>query len=269
MYLARVSRALVMQPYEGVERVVERVARRREPDLPAWPRGFEVTGAWAEQLHRLIGAAWPCEERHAFADVWADALRDLAGQGLEIGRGSFGSWDDGDVQLAEAAWCLVRHLRPGRTIETGVARGLTTRVVLEALERNQAGHLWSIDLPPLVKRELAREVGAAVPERLHARWTLLAGSSRRRLPRLIADVGQVGLFVHDSMHTTRNLGFELAHAWPALAPGGAVLIDDVEKNLATDRFLRSHPEVSAVVTMASDAAAAVACLHAPAQRPRG
>jgi hypothetical protein len=45
------------------------------------------------------------------------------------------------------------------------------------------------------------------------------------VPRL----GQIDLFVHDSMHTARNVRFELEPVWPALTPGGAVLIDDVER----------------------------------------
>ena len=262
-YLARASQAILTQPREGVERVLERIAEWRESDPSPWPRNFEVNEEWEEQLHKLIGAVWPCAEEKAFEGVWDAALRDLADQGLRIGRGVFGGWDDGDVRLGRAAWCLVRHLHPEQTIETGVARGLTTRVLLEALERNGRGHLWSIDLPPLLERDLAEEVGVAVPERLHGRWTLVPGSSRRVLRGLLADLGEIDLFLHDSIHTTRNVGFELSHIWPALAHGGAALIDDIEKNVATDRFLEVHPHTAAAVTPASDGAAAIACLVKP------
>jgi Methyltransferase domain len=119
------------------------------------------------------------------------ALDDLAARGLQVGRGAFGGWDDADARLGQVAWCLARHLRPKRIVETGVARGLTTRVLLEALERNGRGRLWSIDLPPLLERGLAQETGAAVPERLHERWTLLRGSSRKLLPDLVAALIQI------------------------------------------------------------------------------
>jgi predicted O-methyltransferase YrrM len=150
------------------------------------------------------------------------------------------------------AWCLVRHTHPDRIVETGVARGITTRVLLEALERNGRGHLWSIDLPPLLEESLAHEVGAAVPRRLDERWTLLRGSSRRRLPGLIGQLGQVDLFLHDSMHTARNVRFELDHVWPAMRPGGAALIDDVEKNVAVRDFLRARPTTPAVISPSAD-----------------
>ena len=38
-----------------------------------------------------------------------------------------------------------------KVVETGVAHGVTSRFILEALERNGRGFLWSIDLPPLEK----------------------------------------------------------------------------------------------------------------------
>jgi methyltransferase family protein len=192
-YAARAGKAIATQPYEGVQRTFERVAERRDRRRPSWP--YDVAEAWQDRLHDLIGTHWPCDERHSFEDVWNAALKDLAALGLQVGRGAFGGWDDADARLGQAAWCLARHGRPKRIVETGVARGLTTRVLLEALERNGNGRLWSIDLPPLLERGLAQETGAAVPERLRERWTLLRGSSRKLLPGLVADLSQVDIFV--------------------------------------------------------------------------
>jgi len=262
-YVARGGKAIAAQPYEGFERMLERVAKWRDHRRPPWP--YKATEEYEERVHELIGVQWPCDERHAFAEVWAAALDDVAVRGLPIGRGVFGGWDDADSRLARMAWCLVRHLRPDRIIETGVARGFTTRVLLEAVGRNGRGRLWSIDLPPLLETELAEETAAAVPEQLHERWTLLRGSSRRMLPGLVAGLGQVDLFVHDSMHTARNLGFELDHVWAALASGGAALIDDVEKNVATGRFLEAHPTAPYAISWSDDREVLIGCLIKPGQ----
>lgn len=113
-------------------------------------------------------------------------------------------------------------------------RGLGTNVVrrlLEALRRRSSGRLWSIDLPPLAAgwRE---QTAAAVPDRLRARWTYLRGSSRRHLPRLLGSLGRNDLLVHDSAHTERNMSFELQRAWAHLAPGGALLADNISGNAA-------------------------------------
>jgi hypothetical protein len=257
-YVARASRVIAAHPSEGLERLLERVAERRDRHRPPWP--YVATAACEERVHALIGAHWPCEERKNFDAVWGAVHDDLAAHGLPVGRGTFGGWDDGDSRLARVAWCLARHLRPTRVLETGVGRGLTSRVLLEALERNGGGRLWSIDLPPLLERQFAEETGAAVPERLRERWSLLHGSSRRRLPGLVADLGQIDLFLHDSMHTARNLGFELGHVWPALAPQGAALIDDVEKNVTTGEFLRAHQEAPSVIFSSDDGEALIGCV---------
>jgi hypothetical protein len=62
---------------------------------------------------------------------------------------------------------LVRHLRPVSVVETGVAHGMTSRFILEALETVGAGKLWSIDLPPLSPMT-RQEVGVAVRQNRRA-----------------------------------------------------------------------------------------------------
>lgn len=263
-YAARAAKAMAAEPYEGFERTLERVVEVRDRRRPSWR--YETVPDFEQLVHQLVGARWPCEERHRFQEVWGATLDDLAAGGLEVGRGTFAGWDDADPRLAGVAWCLARHLRPDRVVETGVARGITTRVMLEALERNGRGRLWSIDLPPLLERALAGETGAAVPPRLRERWTLLRGSSRRLLPRLVAELGPIDLFLHDSMHTSRNLGFELGQVWPALSPRGAALIDDVEKNAATGQFLQTNPTTPAAISWSADRKALIGCLIKPTER---
>ena len=257
-YAARASRAFVAQPYEAFERTLERLGEWR--DARGVPHGYDVAGACEERLHHLIGADWPCHEWNGFDEVWQATVDELAARELRVGRGAFGGWDDGDARFVRIAWCLARHLRPERILETGVGRGLTTRALLEALQRNARGRLWSVDLPPLLEHSLGRETAAAVPERLHDRWTLVRGSSRRVLPALVDDLGHIDLFVHDSMHTTRNLRFELERVWPALIPGGAALIDDVEKNVAAAQFLHAHPETSSMICTSGDGEVLIGCL---------
>jgi hypothetical protein len=173
-YAARAGQSYVTQPYESLERTLEKVATWRDNRTVV---RYPVTDAVDERAHKLMNVKWPCEEFDAFSAVWAGSQDDPTEHKLRVGRGAFGGWDDGDAQLVRLAWCLVRHLRPARIVETGVARGLTTRALLEALERNENGHLGSIDLPPLLEQGLARETAVAVPSRLYHRWTMVRGSS--------------------------------------------------------------------------------------------
>ncbi len=191
---------------------------------------------WAPVLHYSIGAPWPCAEPERFDQVWEATVADLTAAGLRVGLATYRGWNDGDRAQAEAIWCLVAHLRPTTVIETGVAHGLTSRVILEGLHRNGNGHLWSVDLPA-VDPALHHEIGIAIPADLRPHWTYLEGTSRRWLPGLVRRLRRVDLFLHDSLHTTRNTYFELETVWPALPPGGAAMADDIHRNFGFSRFI--------------------------------
>ena len=83
------------------------------------------------------------------------------------------------------------------------------------------------------------QVGAAVGDRFPDRWSYIKGSSRRRLPNLLCDLGQIDLFIHDSLHSERNVRFELDRAWAALRPNGALVVDDVDANWGFRSFTQT------------------------------
>jgi hypothetical protein len=209
--------------------------------MPWPPCPYEVDEEWEKNLHELVGAPWPCPAVDGFWELWPRVMQSLEAKGFRLGRGAFGGWGDGEPGLVRAVWCLTHHLRPATVVETGVARGITTRFILEALAHNDTGHLWSIDLPPPLDRSLQAQIGSAVPESLHDRWTYVYGSSRRRLPRLLGQLDAIDLFIHDSRHTERNLLFELDHAWKAMKPGGVLVADDVDLNCGFHSFRAAHP----------------------------
>lgn len=135
-----------------------------------------------------------------------------------------------DPGLARTCYALARALRPEVVVETGVANGVTSSFLLQALELNGAGQLHSIDLPPPGTDPSL--VGRLVPSELRGRWTLQRGASKKLLPSLVRDLGAVGLFVHDSRHTWRNVSRELATISPRLARPAAVIVDDAERHSA-------------------------------------
>jgi predicted O-methyltransferase YrrM len=147
-------------------------------------------------------------------------------------------------------------------VETGVGRGVTTRVILQALTRNGHGHLWSIDVPPLLERGLADETAAVVPASETDRWTFIRGSSRRRLRGLLVELGYVDVFLHDSFHSARNLLFEWETVFPRLRRPGVLLADDVQRNAALAEFTRAHPALDRIICGHSDRAGLFAILVA-------
>jgi predicted O-methyltransferase YrrM len=151
-----------------------------------------------------------------------------------------------DSLLARCCYLACRLLKPAMVVETGVAYGVSSAFVLKALEENGHGRLHSVDLPPL-RRETERFWGIVVPEALRGRWKLHRGSSTRVLPGLLEGLGEVDLFVHDSLHTYRNMRREFETVWPRLRTGGVILADDVERNAAFGEVLRKSPALWRVV----------------------
>lgn len=207
---------------------------------------YQSDDHWEQRLHDCMGITWPCDLTAEFQALWPEVIGELEAKGIRAGPESFGSWNDGDAGLTRAIWCLTRHLRPRSVVETGVAHGVTSRFVLEALEKNRSGHLSSIDLPPLEKA-WQEQVGVAVGDRNSERWTYIKGSSRLRLPGLIAQLGEIDLFIHDSLHSERNLRFELDRAWAALRPGGAFIVDDVDANWGFQSFTQTFVGYQSII----------------------
>jgi hypothetical protein len=212
----------------------------------------EVDNAWEEHLHNLLGAEWPCPQVHRLDDLMAEVSEMLTAKGLGFGRNTYGWYADADKWLCRAVWCVVLHTRPQVVVETGVARGVTSRIVLEALRQNDIGHLWSIDLPFPFDHRLHEQTGIAVSDECRARWSYLEGSSRERLPKLVAELGHVDVFIHDSLHTAKNTVFETGQVASAIPPGGVLLVDDIRMHKGFATFARRHPGYQTIVCRHAD-----------------
>lgn len=155
--------------------------------------------------------------------------------------GPFEASHNGDFALGRSIYVICRLKLPNAVVETGVAYGVTSAFALQALAVNEKGTLFSVDLPPLGK-EADQHVGAVVPQKLRERWHLYRGTANRVLPSLLSSVGHLDLFVHDSLHTFRNMTFEFSTVWPYLRPGAVLVADDVGLN---DAFLDFAAEMKA------------------------
>ena len=240
-------RAAVANPIETALFIPEVIGRLRE-----YQPGYVPDPDWEVGLHRWLGQPWPCPERETFDRLWHDIVSELEARGLRVGRRTYGAYSDAEQSLARVSWCTALHRRPSVVVETGVARGLTSRIVLEALDTNAHGHLWSIDLPHLFDKTLHAQTGAAVSAPHRKRWSYIEGSSRRRLRPLLDSLGPVDLFVHDSLHTARNTRFEMDHVLNVLTPGGIMIIDDISTHQGFATFTSEFPWVDTLVCPHSD-----------------
>jgi hypothetical protein len=247
--MAMLFRALSVDPV-GVARALPGEWRQKQMKSPFAESDFESD--WYERLHGLLGVPWPCPEAQRVQDLLADIAKLLQEKGFRSGRHSYGWYCDAEAELCCAIWCTVRHARPEVVIETGVAHGVSSRVALEAMSLNDRGHLWSIDLPHPLKHDIHDQTGAAVTDECRPRWTYIEGESRRRLPPLVAEVGRAQLFIHDSLHTAKNMLFEMEQAASIITPGGVILVDDIKANDAFLTFTKRHPEYETLRCATSD-----------------
>ena len=246
-YPGRLARALANDPAQVWEKLHDRLVQQKEYETPV--HFHKETPNWEQQLDAWLGGRGSCDERGEFWPLWQEVVREVRAKGVDVGPASFAGYNDGDAALVRAVWRIVRHLKPSQVVETGVGHGFTSRLILEALARNGAGQLSSIDRPPL-DAAMRAKVGIAVNETLRNRWTLLAGSSKRCLSPLLKRLGTIDLFVHDSLHTEANVCFEMEHAWAALRPGGVAVIDDIDSNGGFGSFIRGRAGCDALVCAA-------------------
>jgi predicted O-methyltransferase YrrM len=159
----------------------------------------------------------------------------------------FGLFHNGDPWLARLCYLAVRMIRPARVVETGVCYGVTSSYLLAALKKNNYGHLYSIDLPPLGSNG-DDYVGWLVPNELKDRWTLRRGTSERLLAPIVKELGTLDLFIHDSLHTFKNMKQEFETSWSALNSKGILISDDIDGNDAFLQMVKSHqPETSVIL----------------------
>lgn len=138
--------------------------------------------------------------------------------------------------VADILFCYMatRVLRPSVVVETGCATGFHSALFLLALQRNEQGHLYSVDLPPVAGQGSMTwslpahlQVGFVIPQELRPRWTLRPGNSRTELIPLLETLRSVDMFYHDSDHTYGHMMWEYTSVWPYLSEHGVLISDDI------------------------------------------
>lgn len=141
---------------------------------------------------------------------------------------TFGKW----------IYCVTRFLKPRIMVETGVAHGNSSWIILNAIHKNGLGKLYSFDLPNHDTNDGYNidvnrcETGWLVPNELRKPWHLIFGDTKDALPSFFRENPEIDIFFHDSGHSYEHMKFEFENSWPHIRKGGILLSDDVDKNQA-------------------------------------
>lgn len=117
-------------------------------------------------------------------------------------------------------YALVRAAQPDRVVETGTHLGLGSCAIAAALLRNGHGRLTTIDVDP--------DAGYLIGEQ----WATVVDRRTGSSVELLAELTDVDMFLHDSLHTYDYETAELAAVEPNLSDGAIVLSDNAHESSA-------------------------------------
>jgi predicted O-methyltransferase YrrM len=175
-------------------------------------------------------------------------------------------YSPGTVDIIEGIrlYALIRRLKPGILVETGVCNGFSTAFILSGLNKNKRGKLYSVDFPEKENKKYengifwegkggaiipsGKQSGWLVPERLKKRWILIIGKSQEKLPSLLKKLNSIDLFMHDSEHSYECMWFEFNEVYKFLKKGGVLLSHDINCNNAFydffTKYKKNHVNIS-------------------------
>ena len=203
------------------------------------------------KLHRAIILK---SARHLFGssiqlDEWNNALNELEKKELIApNKNQFNVPVGNNLNTTFGKWiyCVVRATKPDVMVETGVAHGYSSWIILNAMHKNEKGKLYSVDLPNNDTNaaynfdKTTPQTGWLVPDQLKPKWELHLGDAYQLLPQLIEQLKQVDIFFHDSDHSYEHMKFEFDTMFPAVKKGGIIVSDDVHKNTSFEEFTKQH-----------------------------
>ena len=143
-------------------------------------------------------------------------------------------------------YVICRIIKPKNIVETGVAYGLSSFYILSALNKNKFGTLISIDsvFRPWQSKKM---IGSIIPENLRDRWELELGRSNEKLLEVFQNIDDAEIFIHDSLHSYKNMTFEFNCAINRISNNGIIISDDILDNDAFYDFTKEKKIRSSVV----------------------
>jgi predicted O-methyltransferase YrrM len=147
---------------------------------------------------------------------------------------------DGGKNLFLLLYTYIRVAKPKVVVETGVANGVSTNAIMNAMKLNQNnGVLHSFDILPQTKEAYK---GKGLWE-----FHLLRKPYKKNLLRTVDNFGEVDLWIHDSNHSYlwQNMDYELALS--KLSNRGTLISDDIDASLAWSQKSKTNFKTSYIL----------------------
>ena len=225
---------IVRNAYSGrqLQVMAVKVLRRFERDTAAesrqWILGSRVAKT-EEFCKRRDEKLWK-EAVEVCSQLESDGRRRL--ESIEINLGGGGNYI--------LAYFLARNLRPEVIVETGVAAGWTTTALLQAIERNGSGELFSSDFPYFRLENPHSFVGVLAENHSKSNWHLDLRGDSAALPDFVVHLGQnkIGLIHYDSDKSYRGRKWAIRTLLPHVSEDCVLIMDDIQDNLFFHDYVR-------------------------------
>lgn len=138
-------------------------------------------------------------------------------------------------ELCLLIYLTVRTYHPLTILETGVANGVSSYFILNAMNKNNQGTLYSTDI--------ASDVGGILNEEEKKRWKLKVLNNRKigsQFREIVDDLPSMDIFVHDSDHTFDGQMSEYKQIYHKISDSGFLISDDVDMSYAFIHFCSTH-----------------------------
>jgi predicted O-methyltransferase YrrM len=138
-------------------------------------------------------------------------------------------------------YSLIRSNESKFVVETGVANGITTNAIMNALQQSgKNGELHSFDVLPETRNAYSGS----------GNWNfhlLPTKNTARKIKGIVSKFSKVDIWVHDSDHGYRWQKFEYLLALASLSDNGILISDDIDSSSAWGELAKTHFRKSFII----------------------
>ena len=134
----------------------------------------------------------------------------------------------------------MRYYKPDKIIETGVAAGTSSEVILQAINKNNKGYLYSSDLPYYKIEQSEKFIGTVVSEELKKFWKLDIRGDHYALDDFINLCSKIDFFHYDSDKSYNGRNFAMKKVNKHFSLNAVLIMDDIQDNLFFKNFVEKE-----------------------------
>lgn len=128
----------------------------------------------------------------------------------------------------ELLFFLTRFLKPNIVLETGVAAGYSSKVILKGIEKNKNGSLYSSDFPYFRIKNPEKYIGILLSEKLKQNWNLAIEGDEINLRRFFKVIKKIDLFHYDSDKSYNGKKKVFNLIIEKMSKGSVMIFDDIQ-----------------------------------------